>query len=447
MQEHLWAALVAGLQHGQCALLIGPEIEAEVLPDEPSLPRVVRTTCSDCLAKFLIEDLRAGGKQVAEGSLAAVAQQYEDDLAYGPSPLRAQAASFFLTGPMRPSTTHRLLADLPFTLILSTTHDGLLARALEEKGKAPFVARYNFRGNRLDNTELLVQGSPQSPIIYQLFGDADSPDSLVLSENDLLDLLIAVVSGTAPLPYSLIRALHHATSVLFVGFGIRYWYLRVVLKVLVKALGLTQAIKFVATETLSDLADSDRDQTVLFYQRGGTRIQVCHEITIPEFLSILGAKLNKAGGYKGPTTVLGTRPRVFISYASEDREIAARLYSSLLVEFDPWFDKQDLQGGDLWEQAIVDGLRNTHFVLVIYSSALSRKRDSYVNREIELARKRASEIRGRCLIPLRTEEISQQERIAELQDFQEVPLGTDTYEDDVKKLLSLMRREFQRRAW
>jgi hypothetical protein len=48
---------------------------------------------------------------------------------------------------------------------------------------------------------------PQAPLVYQLFGDALEPGSLVLSDNDLLDFLIAIVSERPPLPNSLVRAL------------------------------------------------------------------------------------------------------------------------------------------------------------------------------------------------------------------------------------------------
>lgn len=90
-------------------------------------------------------------------------------------------------------------------------------------------------------------------------------------------------------------------------------------------------------------------------------------------------------------------------------------------------------------------MRDTHFALVIYSPALIRKADSYVNSELALARRRASDVRGTFLIPLRTADIANGDRIAELRDFQEQPLRRDQYETDINQLVSLMRREFQRR--
>ena len=97
-------------------------------------------------------------------------------------------------------------------------------QALKAAGKEPIVQRYHLRGDKRDNTEFMLPGSPRTPVVYHLFGDAQEPGSLVLSENDLLDFLVAIVSERPPLPNSLVRALKRVgQSFLFVGFGIRHW--------------------------------------------------------------------------------------------------------------------------------------------------------------------------------------------------------------------------------
>ena len=159
---------------------------------------------------------------------------------------------------------HKNLAELPFSLILTTGQGGLLAEALKTAGKEPITQRYNFRGNRRDNPEFVIPGSPTSPVVYRLFGDATEPPSLVLSENDLVDFLIAVVSERPPLPNSLLSALKRAgQNFLFVGFGIRHWELRILLKVLLRTLELNRGSTKIAAEPLRGLLDSDREETIL----------------------------------------------------------------------------------------------------------------------------------------------------------------------------------------
>lgn len=204
-----------------------------------------------------------------------------------------------------------------------------MARALQAAGKAPIVQRYHLRGNKRDNPGFPLQNSPQAPLVYRLFGDAREPNSLVLSENDLLDFLIAIVSDRPPLPNSLGGALKRANqSFLFVGFGITQWYLRVLLKVLVRSLEFhrTGSDTF-ATELLLGLSEDVREQTILFYQRG-TPIEL-EDAEIGAFLTKLNERLDAEGGVIEQSRLIGPRPHVFISYAREDGDLARRTLDAL----------------------------------------------------------------------------------------------------------------------
>lgn len=140
-----------------------------------------------------------------------------------------------------------------------------MTRALQESGKRPLVCGHHLRGDKHDNPEFSPSQAPDEPLVYHLFGSAQEPHSLVMSENDVLDLLIAVVSEQPPLPNSLIHMLKRRDqSFLFVGFGIKQLHLRVLLKMLVRALELYRTGSAVATEPLCSLSEGDRQQTILF---------------------------------------------------------------------------------------------------------------------------------------------------------------------------------------
>ena len=220
------------------------------------------------LTGALARELEEDDKRVTGTTLAAVAQQYED--AFGPIALKALAEKSYKSPQFVPSQIHAALAELPFSLILTTCQDDLMAHALQAADKAPIVQRYHFRGDTRDNPYVPLPNSPKTPLVYHLFGNAHEPDSLVLSENDLLDFLIAIVADRPPLPSSLLRALKRGPqSFLFIGFGITQWYLRVLLKVLMRSLEFHRTgSKTVATEPLLGLSEVDREQTILFYQRG-----------------------------------------------------------------------------------------------------------------------------------------------------------------------------------
>jgi len=79
--------------------------------------------------------------------------------------------------------------------------------------------------------------------------------------------------------------------------------------------------------------------------------------------------------------------RVFISYASEDRDQARLLYEEL-TDADPsleiWFDKVSLDGGVEWKRAIRRAIRDADVFLLLLSSSSTTKA-GYVQREIREA--------------------------------------------------------------
>jgi hypothetical protein len=441
MKERHWISLVTSIRHGESVLVLGPEIPAGVAVGAPA--DVSDQSFVEALTAKLASELEDDNRRVMGNTLAAVAQQYEDS--EGSNVLRATAQKFYRSPRFVPSAVHDALGSLPFSLILTTCQDDLLAQALKAAGKEPIGQRYHLRGDKRDNPEFLLPGSPQAPLVYHLFGDAQEPNSLVLSENDLLDFLVAIVSERPPLPNSLVRALKRVgQSFLFVGFGIRHWYLRVLLKVLVRALELHRTGSAIATEPLRGLSEVDREQTILFYQRG-TRIEL-EDADTGAFLAELAGRLEAEGGVAEQTARAGPRPRVFISYAREDGDLAAMVCDVLQKSsFEPWFDRESLSGGDRWNDRIEDELDVTDFALVLYTPALCRKTDSYVNKEITLARRRALSVRGPFLIPLRTAEIAPDERISDLSEYQEMALRPAHFDEDMATVISSMRRDYQRR--
>src|SRR6266850_7723560 len=205
VKERHWNSLVTALRHGECVLMLGPEVpvgDASPAPNPSSGLSFV-----EALRRELAYELEDDKRVVQGNTLAAVAQQYEDSEGFGANSLRATAERFFRSRTFQPSAVHANLASLPFSLILTTCQDPLLIHALKAAGKNPILHRYHLRGDKRDNPEFVLPSSPATPLIFHLFGDAQEPASLVLSENDVLDFMFAIVSERPPLPNSLLRAL------------------------------------------------------------------------------------------------------------------------------------------------------------------------------------------------------------------------------------------------
>jgi hypothetical protein len=443
VKERHWNNLVGSLRHGNCVLMLGSEIPVKA--SSATNGSQSGNTLAEELRLRLARELEEDDRSPSGNTLAALAQQYEDTEGFGPTTLRATAEMVLASRQYSPSAVHEQLAALPFSLIVTTGQDTMLEQALKAAGKSPIMHRYHLRGDKRENPEFVLPGTPASPVVFHLFGSAEEPSSLVLSENDILDFLIRVVSERPPLPNSLLRVLKRVgQSFLFVGFGIKHWDLRILLKILLRALELNRSGPAIAAEPLDGLIQADRDEMILFYQRG-TRVEL-EDADVGAFLTKLSDRLEADGGFVGQAMPLGPRPRVFISYAREDAALASKVFDALQKEyFEPWLDQESLQGGDDWNKRIENDLDASDFVLVLYTPAFCRKTDSYVNKEVALACERALRVRGSFLIPVRTEVLPEEDRVDALRKFDEMELRETAFDEDFSKIISTLKREYQRR--
>lgn len=70
----------------------------------------------------------------------------------------------------------------------------------------------------------------------------------------------------------------------------------------------------------------------------------------------------------------GRERDIFLSYASEDRAVAARLHTELTLRgLDVWFDQQTILIGDNFAEVISEGLTHARFGLLLVSPDSMRK--------------------------------------------------------------------------
>ena len=72
--------------------------------------------------------------------------------------------------------------------------------------------------------------------------------------------------------------------------------------------------------------------------------------------------------------------QIFISYSRTDMDFVQRLAVDLQREgFDVWWDLTDIQGSDVWERKIEEGLRTSQYFIVVLTPASLESR--WVRRE------------------------------------------------------------------
>ena len=138
-----------------------------------------------------------------------------------------------------PGEPHGVLAGLPLPVYLTTNYDSFMLSALRERGKDPRreFCRWNSSPSVRAEPSVLDSAfvpTSASPVVFHLHGHVGIPESLVLTEDDYLDFLVAVSRNEHLLPHQIQKALA-GTSLLFIGYRLADWDFRVLHRGLVMA--------------------------------------------------------------------------------------------------------------------------------------------------------------------------------------------------------------------
>ena len=134
---------------------------------------------------------------------------------------------------------HAALARLPIPIYLTTNYDNFMVAALERHGKDPQreLCRWNGSPSMRAEPKVLRQAfvpTPANPIVFHLHGHTGVPESLVLTEDDYVDFLVAISRDWRLIPHQIQKALAD-TSLLFLGYQLADWNFRVLHRGLVMA--------------------------------------------------------------------------------------------------------------------------------------------------------------------------------------------------------------------
>jgi hypothetical protein len=143
---------------------------------------------------------------------------------------------------------HDVLAQMPCKLYITAQPTALLLEALQaQRNKTPEwdYCRWNDRADADDDDddELEAHVSPfeldpsyepsvERPLVYQVFGTLKDPDSIVITEDDYFDFLLAIAQHPDLIPTAVRETIAEA-NLTFLGFGLQDWDVRILLRALV----------------------------------------------------------------------------------------------------------------------------------------------------------------------------------------------------------------------
>jgi hypothetical protein len=135
---------------------------------------------------------------------------------------------------------HAVLAGLPCRVYVTAQATSLLSEALIAEGKDPVVdfCRWNPAVDVNSWPESPIEKEPDyvpsvgRPLVFHILGTLAAPDSIVIAEDEYFDFLAEVSRNRDLIPGPVKEALADS-SLLFLGFGLEDWDVRVLLRSLI----------------------------------------------------------------------------------------------------------------------------------------------------------------------------------------------------------------------
>lgn len=120
------------------------------------------------------------------------------------------------------------IARLPFSMVVTLTPDNILARTFDVLG-LDYQPDFYFRNRKAGDQ--FEKPSRNKPLLYNLLGNIEEPESLVLTHGDFFDYLESVFRGNS-MNAELKDELESMERYIFLGLPYEKWYFQLLLRVL-----------------------------------------------------------------------------------------------------------------------------------------------------------------------------------------------------------------------
>lgn len=156
-----------------------------------------------------------------------------------------------------------VLAEFPLPIYLTTSYHNFIEVALRRAGKEPRTEICRWHKG-LEGIPSVLDGSYQpnkhEPLVYHLHGFDTYPDSIVLTDDDYMDFLVAITQNIGresdPIPRRIRQAMADSSLVLL-GYNLQNWDFKVIFWGLIKPRPLQQ------TSVSIQLAPDEVERTFL----------------------------------------------------------------------------------------------------------------------------------------------------------------------------------------
>lgn len=400
VRESDWKSLIERIKKGKCLLLIGPECSTYIIDGLKNL--LIKNMSSELVENNINESTK-------HCNLFQISESYLRHTDYDNEDLYNVVSDFYKSFQNEQSDIlYDNLAELPFHLIISSTHDDKLYCALKQKREKVYYEYYSIHGKQ---KQIEYEVTAKTPLYYNLYGSIENPESLILTESQLLEFLVAIIKGEPMLPSYITDQIKNVPSILFLGFGLKEWYLKILLHVLHNEKNDKRSFAFERFSRISKI----EHQSIFYYYNIGRKISM-YDVEPTVFVQELATRYKQSiKAMETDVEVLATsenlqeinqrkKPKIFICHAQEDRKLAISLLEQLSkAGFDPCIDKENIKIGDTDDSVIKDMINeDINYFVVLNTPTLCNIVESYAYYEIEMALKRSKYFAAgiRFIIPI-----------------------------------------------
>lgn len=355
-KETLWNRLLDAIEQGNIVPIVGPELLTVKFGNKEIL---LNHWLASELARRLEIDL---DDEDAPPTLTEVVCRYQSQPGSDSSEPYYEVFDILRNANFDvPEPLLALARITPLKTFFTTTVDNLLELALQQTRGSASVLSFSDSGSVEDLSTM-----PTSGTVFHLFGKVNTLPTFVLTEDDLLKFSQKWMDPERR-PRKIASLLKNRNMhLMMLGCGFENWLARFFLYGLrSESLFDPQAQKGLIADHRSandpDLATFLSRCNANLYPGGGA----------VDFVAELGRRWSE----RHPTPIPAPKPpepqqaaknAIFISYASEDKEIARCVRDALDdVGIDTWFDERRLEGGDEFKGVIVQNIKSSSFFVPI----------------------------------------------------------------------------------
>jgi hypothetical protein len=262
VKEADWNILLQRIRAGRCMPLLGPSLTPGLGPTHAEISREWAE-----IYNYPLEENVSDLARVAQ--FMAVRHDFLLPKERLVEILNRSVESDFTS----PDSPYDVLAALPLPVYVTTAYDNALAQALERRRKKARVAICPWNSHLKDMPSPFDSRSPYEPtvaepVVYHLYGHMSVPESLVLTEDDHIDLLANISREPSLLSPRIQKALT-GSSILFLGCDLEGWDFRVLFRgILARYMELSVSRTHLAVQLLpsGDYAAPDSREKLLKYR-------------------------------------------------------------------------------------------------------------------------------------------------------------------------------------